>query len=45
MDINAALNVYDAFALWKNRKPGQEDKFRSEHPAAWDIVMSMIKEV
>lgn len=39
--MQIALNVFDAFSLWKSHKPGEEIEFKKNHPWAWDIWMEL----
>lgn len=43
--MTTALNVFDAFNAWHKRTPGKEADFKKSNPAAWDIVMSLLKEL
>jgi hypothetical protein len=45
MNMTAALNIHDAFMAWNAHETGKEAEFQRAHPGAWDIVMSLIKEV
>jgi len=38
-----ALNVYRAFDMWGERKPGHEKEWKEQNPKAWETVQEVNK--
>ncbi len=37
--MQVAINVWDAFSLWKSHKAGREREFKDNYPWAWEIFL------